>query len=700
MLVHQTRIRRLADALERWLEAERDQLPLWLPVAFGAGIASWFVLPGPGGWIAAMLAGLALLLAGFAVRTWRRTGRALAWAGLMLAAGMGHIWWKAERVASPVLERPGVHTFQARILAAERRPAEGDTRFQLAILDAPQLPPRVRLNVPDGLTRRAPLPGETWRFRARLVPPPPPLVPGGYDFRRAAWFARIGAVGRALDLAPVAAGPDGERTLRMRLSDHVRSRLGGSEGGIASAFASGERGGIAPEVEEAMRASGLTHLLSISGLHITAVVAGAMFASLRLLALWPWLALRAPLLALSAGVGASAGIGYTLLTGAEVPTVRSCIAALLVLLGMAMGREAMTLRLVAAGALAVLLVWPESLVGASFQLSFAAITAIVALHDAGWVKKLLQRREEGMARRLGRALLGLLLTGLAVEAALAPIALFHFHKSGLYGAAANIVAIPLVTFVIMPLEALALALDAVGLGGPFWWLTGKALSGLIALAQMVAALPGAQTAIAELPPLAFALMMAGGLWMLLWRTRIRLAGMLLLLAGSALALAARPPDLLITGDGRHMAVRGADGDWRLLRERTGDFVRDALAERGGTLAPMAPFDTQRSARCSRDACVIALRAGGRNWIVAATRSSYRLPWRDLTAFCARSDIVASDRTLPKGCTPRWLKADRRYLAASGGLAISLSPPRIDRVNDSRRRHPWLRPPPPSGEKAQ
>src|SRR4029079_10062726 len=123
-------------------------------------------------------------------------------------------------------------------------------------------------------------------------------------------------------------------------------------------------------------------------------------------------------------------------------------AALLILLAIALGREALTLRLVATGALIVLLLWPESLAGPSFQLSFAAMTAIVALHEHPRVRALLSRRDEGLVQKLGRNLARMVLTGLAVEIALAPIALYHFHKAGLYGAVANIVAIPLTTFII------------------------------------------------------------------------------------------------------------------------------------------------------------------------------------------------------------------------------------------------------------
>ena len=238
-------------------------------------------------------------------------------------------------------------------------------------------------------------------------------------------------------------------SLQRRLSAHVRARLEGSPGAIAAAFASGDRGAIATADEDAMRDAGLTHLLSISGLHVSAVIAAAYLIAIRLLALWPWLALRVRLPLAAAALSALAGVAYTLLTGAEVPTVRSCVGALLVLIALALGREALSLRMVAAAVMFVLLLWPESLVGPSFQMSFAAVLAIVALHGCAPVRAFLAPREEGVLGWAGRRLAMLLLTGVVIELALMPIVLFHFHRAGLYGAVANVIAIPLVTFVTM-----------------------------------------------------------------------------------------------------------------------------------------------------------------------------------------------------------------------------------------------------------
>ncbi|MEI9850683.1 MAG: ComEC/Rec2 family competence protein [Sphingomonas sp.] len=487
--------------------------------------------------------------------------------------------------------------------------------------------------------------------------------------------------------------------LRARLSAHIQSRVAGSAGGIASALATGDRGAISDEDAEAMGRSGLAHLLSVSGLHVTAVTAAAMLVVLRLLALSPWLALNWRLPLVAAGAGALAAIGYTWLTGAEVPTIRSCAAALLVLLALSLGREAITLRLVAAGALFVLLLWPEALAGPSFQLSFAAVTAIVALHENRRVRGWFARREEGRGRRLARAVASLLLTGVAVELVLMPIALFHFHQAGIYGALANIVAIPLTTFVIMPLEALALLLDLAGIGAPLWWLTGLALHGLLALAHVTASAPGAVAALPAMPGGAFALIVAGMLWGALWRSRLRWLGAAPLAIGLGWALATPAPDLLVTGDGRHLAIRVAGGRMALLRDRAGDYVRDMLGENGGVDDALVALAEQPGASCSPDLCLIDFRSGARHWRVAATRSAYLLRREDMAALCRSADVVVSDRRLPRGCTPGWLRLDRDSLARSGGVAINFATGRVRTVAGAAGRHPWVDPPrvmPPRG----
>jgi competence protein ComEC len=707
--------RTAGEAAERFLaEAGFDRAP-WLAVVFMLGIMAWFVLPGPWHWSAAMAGGAGLALgavllwpAGSAAEAARAHLRlALIVCGLVFAFGIAVIWARSAVVGAPPIAAPTVGLFDGRVLEREDQPAEGRLRLTLAIREgASGQALKIRVNVPLANLDEDGVPpglaeGAVVRLRARLMPPAPPMLPGSYDFARAAWFKGLSATGTMIGpLTVLEPAPEsgGIAQLQRQLSAHVRARVGGSPGAIAAAFASGDRGGIGAADEAAMRDSGLTHLLSISGLHVSAVVAAGYFAAMKLLALWPALALRVRLPVAAAATGALAGIGYTLLTGAEVPTIRSCVAALLVLGALVLGREALSLRMVAVAAVFVLLLWPESAIGPSFQMSFSAVLAIIALSGSAPVRAFLAPREEPWWQRRGRQVVMLFVTGVVIELALMPIVLFHFHRAGVYGALANVVAIPLVTLISMPLIALGLVLDVVGLGAPAWWVVERSLSLLLGIAHLTAAQAGAVTLMPQISGLAVILFAAGGLWLALWRGRVRLAGLAPVAVASGLVALTPVPDLLVTGDGQQVGITipGPDGSPRLLalKDSRSSYTRDNLMELAGVAADPVPLADWPGARCSSAFCTITLTREKRDWVVLLARGRGQVEERALAAACAEADVVVSERFLPRSCRPRWLKADRRMLEKSGGLAIDLTAKRITAVADSQGEHGWWRTPEP------
>ena len=240
----------------------------------------------------------------------------------------------------------------------------------------------------------------------------------------------------------------------------------------------------------------------------------------------------------------------------------------------------------------------------------------------------------------------------------------------------------------MPLEALALLFDIGGLGGVFWKLAGLALGSLIALAHIVSDWPGAVAMLPSMPVGAFGLMMIGGIWLALWRGRVHRLGAVPFMAGMTWAIVTPSPDLLVMGDGRHLAVRHADGGIALLRSRAGDFVRQSFSEIAADPRALA-MDDIPSASCSADMCIADVESGGHRLRLMATRSAYLVGWRELMAACAAVDLVVSERRLPGKCRPRWLKADRVLLARTGGLAISLSPFLLRMTRPLRDDHPWV-----------
>jgi len=339
--------------------------------------------------------------------------------------------------------------------------------------------------------------------------------------------------------------------------------------------------------------------------------------------------------------------------------------------------------------LVVLIFWPEAMAGPSFQLSFAAVTTIVVVHDLPFVKRFTERRDERLFKKAARAVGALILTGIAIELVLTPIALFHFHKAGLYGALANVLAIPMTTFIIMPLEALALVFDVIGLGHPFWWMAGQGIAAILTLAHYVSGLPGAVTMLPAMPIWAFGTFIMGALIFGLLTSHVRYCGVVLCALGIIAMVMAPRPDILVTGDGKHLALVSADGDVALLRGRAGEFVRGMISEKAGSDAEATRIEDWPGAQCTADNCVVTLKGESRNWTLLATRTRNPIPSMEMAAACKRVDIVVSDRWLPKSCRPKLIKADRRLLEQTGGLAFYLDTQSVVTANENSGHLPWV-----------
>jgi competence protein ComEC len=696
----------VAEGIEQFLDnAGFDRAP-WLAVGFGSGIGLWFLLGNWWQWLGLIALGLGAALA--AAVLLHAHGRfpylrlALVSMALMVAAGCATVWTRSAVVGTPPIVYPTVATVTGRVLDRDDQPVEGRVRL-LLVTREPRTDRviRVRVTIPAAMDLPGLVEGAIVRLRARLMPPSAPLLPGSFDFARADWFEGVSATGSAIAPPRIVAPATGGHFLsraQHALAVHIRSQIAGSAGGIGAVLATGERGGIAAADAQAMRDAGLAHLLAVSGLHVSAVVGMAYMVTFRVLALIPAIALRLRLPLLAAGSGALFGVGYTLLTGAHVPTVRACLGALLVLAALALGRQPLNLRLLAVAALVVMLLWPESVAGPSFQMSFGSVIAIVALHNTQPVRDFLAHRAEPRLMRIARELAMILVGGMVIDLALMPIALFHFQRAGLYGALANLVAIPLTTFMTMPLIALSLMLDMVGVGAPVWWLAGKSLALLLAIAHRTADLPGSVTLLPTLGTGRYLVFIAAMLWLGLWRGNARLLALIPALLATLSLAWLRPPDVVITGDGRNLGIVSGDGaELMVLREGRSSFTRNEMLESAGMAGNIGPLDKWPGAHCNHDFCLVEFGRGGRIWhlLIARTRvrfSDNALADDALARACAGVDIVIAQQRLFGPCRPALIKADRALLMQTGGLALDLVNRQVTSVAAGQGDHPWWRTP--------
>jgi len=528
---------------------------------------------------------------------WRR---APTWAvpvavAAVIAAGVAVAQGHALSVAAPVLERPlGPVDVAGRVVEVE--PHDGRWRVTLAEPEVERLPPeatpsRLRLTLYDAGDAVA---GARTGVPARLLPPPPPAAPGAFDFPRQAWFERLGAVGYAVGVprvlaaappSPLRALADWVTHLRLQVAARLREGIGGGAGAVAAALATGQRGAIPEDVIEAYRASGLAHLLAISGLHM-GLAAGIVFVVLRAaLALVPPVALRWDIKKATAGCAMAAMAAYLALSGGNVPAQRAFVMGLVAFGAILADRQPVTLRVLAVAAVVVLLWQPDALVGASFQMSFAAVVALVAAYEvvaprlASW-----RSGASGPVGAAGRAagvyLLGILASTAIAGLATAPFAAFHFHRIAVYGVVANLLAMPVVSLWVMPWLALALLLMPFGLDGlahlPLRW----GLDAVEAVARMVTAWPEAQLAVPPMPVAAPSVVAVAGLWLCLNRGAWRWAALPVLAAALATPWLLRRPLVVVSGDGGVMAVRSGAG--MVLSPGRGDgFTRDLWVELWG-----------------------------------------------------------------------------------------------------------------------
>ncbi len=549
----------------REIGAQRDRWILWLAPALGLGIAVYFALPvEPGVWLGAALV-LPIIPA---VALYRHAVAPVLLAAAVAGLGFGVAQLRTAMLAAPVLDkRLGPATVEGLIESASPDGAGG---WRLILAD-PAIAGLVQEASPRRISisvRRAdadPAPGMRLAALGILQPPPDPAAPGAFDFARRAHFKQIGGVGFALGTARVKPGPDtpGFRARVNRLRHAVTARILAAlpppENAVAAALTTGERRAIPDNVLAAIRDAGLAHLLAISGLHF-ALVAGLLFGGLRgAMAAMPAVALRYPIKKWAA-VGTFVGaLGYLLISGASIPTQRAFLMLGIVLLAVILDRSPISMRLVAVAAGIVLLISPESLLGASFQLSFAAVIALIAFYEVNAPRLAMLRADAGLVRRIMLYGLGIALTTLIAGSVTAPFAIYHFNRFALYGVIANLIAIPITGLWIMPWAIAAFALMPLGLEALALTPMGWGIGAVIAVAREVSSWPDAVLLVPAVPGACLVAVAIGGLWLALWRGRLRLAGALPVMAALPLALLERPPDILTGRAPKAFAVRLADG---------------------------------------------------------------------------------------------------------------------------------------------
>lgn len=673
-------VRRLLWPLEG-LQAARGQLFPWVAVLIGCGVWLWFELPQEPGRGSYVLAGLVLALgAGLGLKG-PELARPIAIAAAALAMGWLAAGARAHHVAGPMLDFRYYGPVEGRIVGIDRSQSDAPRitldRVVLSDVAPDRTPARVRVTLHGDQPWLVPEPGQVVMTTATLSAPEGPVEPGGFDFRRMAFFDRLGAVGytRAplllLEEPEPAALPIDR--LRRYLSGAMRAQIPGQPGAFAAATMTGDRSAIDQVTAQALRDTSLAHILAISGMHM-AFLTGFVFALVRYgLALLPFVALRLDTRKVGAVVSLGVALFYMLLSGSNVSTQRAFIMITVFLGAILLDRRALTLRSVAIAGIILLLFWPESLLEPGFQMSFAATIALIVTFN-GLNQRIYRQRVPGWAMPVFTLFLSSLVGGLST----APYAAAHFNRFADYGLLANMLTIPVVGSVVMPAGALAALLGPFGLSSLPLWVMEQGARWVLFIAEWVAGLEGAVSAVPAPGPWPMPLFTLGAVWLILWRGRIRWAGLVPLALSAVLWLGAERPMLLIAGDGKLLGLVGAEG--RALSAATGGgFAAGTWLENDGDLVSQE---------------VAAARPGftgpkGERWFeiggLTGVALSGKAAMQKLDRVCATGALVIlADRAeaAPEGCR----LIDQRVLAGTGALAIGVGDKGlvIERTREGRR----------------
>lgn len=661
----------VSASVRQMLISEYSRWVLWLPVLLGIGIGFYFSLSFEPAWY------IGPLIFGFLVWVvWLARHRVVilvfAIAALVVTAGFTAGTTRTLLVGHTVLDREiGPSRVSGQVIEVQAR--ETGARLivsnpDIAGLPASDTPQKVRINVNTDSGSKV-RPGDWVRMIAVLRPPQEPASPGAFDFQRHIFFQGIGATGFSYG-APHITHRENKPAFATRLQEirndigvRIRAVLPGTTGAVAAALVTGDRGAIPESTFHAMRDAGLAHLLAISGLHV-GLVAGLVFSAARaIFACVPALALRYPIKTWAAGLGIIAALGYTLLAGATIPTLRAFAMMSIVFGAIMIGRKGISPRLVAWAASVILIFRPESLVGASFQLSFAAVIGLVATYE------FLNYRYRGLwlsshpAKRAGLYVLGVLFTSVIASLATAPFAAYHFHHLSSYGLVSNLIAVPTTASWIMPWALAALALMPLGFEQLALIPMGWGIELVLVSAETVAPLPGNVQFVPAMPIISLVLFTIGGLWLCLWWQRWRLIGLLPLLAALVIFIANDRPRIIAAANGQVFAVRYDDDMIMLGPRRTGNrFTKRIWLERAGLTDGETPYRDRQGTTVNCDSIGCAL--GG-------DLSGVSLVWQEaaLLEDCWRARVIISAIPVRVSCPAPEIIIDRFDLWRYGAHAF-------------------------------
>ncbi len=604
------------ESIQKSLALQKQNLVLWVPIFLLAGIWAYFQLGQEPSIGATLVYGLVAIVLGCL-----RHKSTIAFLIAVTLTGFVVAKLREDVVHTPVLRGSTSGTILGGYVADMDNRGSGRREVVVAVDEAtgiPQdeIPARVRLAAVNVDQLQI---GDYVTFEAYLSPLPRPVIPGGFDYGRMLYFQSIGATGRMLGEPSIEQGPVPWafqyrrvfRGMRSYISQRMTAVIPGAIGHLADAMVSGERAAIPAEMNTSLQISGLAHIISISGLHMSMVAGGVFWAVRAFLAMIPFFALRWPIKKIAAVAALVVGFIYMLLADSGSATERSYIMIAVMFFAVLVDRPAFSLRNLALSAIIILLITPEESVGASFQMSFLAVMGLGAFF-AWWnhregpteIKKL--SRGLNFIRKIAHVVVASTLTTFVAGGTSSIAAAYHFGRLSPFSIVANGVTLPIMGVLVMPpaliatlamplgLEYLPLKVMEIGL-----WLT-------MLVSDWVARWPGANVLIHQPNIVGIMLIFLGATIVAIGIGKFRFAGVAAILIGLMVVPLSASPTILVEDRAENVAVLNANGEYIFANGAKNKFVGNKWLQHNGEEITMADAAIKPGWDCVEGDCFTAL----------------------------------------------------------------------------------------------
>lgn len=568
--------------------AEKERWFSWISVLFGMGIGLYFGLSAePSLWWTLGIIEIFILI----VILYRKSEEKLLFLSIpaIVLAGFTYIQLDAAYIAkTPRLEGEEAIYVQGRISNVDYNSKQRQriTLEKMQNFAGEEIKGSYKITLMPYAAEKTFQVGECVELAAKVMPPYPTTMVGGYQFDRKTFFDKINGTGYSLSRVFVIpcgksqiTGESVIEKIRNKIVKRIESVLPQDEAGIASALIAGVRNGISQRVTNNYRDSGLAHFLSISGLHMS-MLAGFMFLLVRyVVVLMPSLALRYDSKKIAAVFAVVMSFVYLLISGYSVPTQRAFLMTLIFLIGVMISRRSISMRTISWAALCVLMVSPVALITPSFQMSFAAVVALIAFYESCRSYVQIKVRDKNIFKIVLVYLFGIVVSDFIASVATLPYSIYHFNRVAVYTSLGNLLAGPIIGLWIMPFVLISMLLMPLGLDYVPLKILGYGIHWVNEITAYVSALPHAGVPVMSMPMWGLIAITLGGLWLCLWQRKWRHFGWIGIMIGSLSLCLTQTPDVLIDSSGKAIAVKDKADNMVVLPSRGKMFIKNIWLEK-------------------------------------------------------------------------------------------------------------------------